>query len=334
MPSFAGASGIGLRAQPIAYVVRGGVVESVHAGHVVALDAAGALALSAGDPEVTFFPRSTLKPLQAVAMLRLGLELDGPLLALAAASHSGEPEQLRGVGQILERAGLAEDDLGNVADFPLDPEAGARWRAAGRGPERLAQNCSGKHAAMLATCVGAGWETDGYLDPDHPLQHAIRSTVEGLTGVPATHITVDGCGAPLLSTTPVGLARAFARIATAEPATAEGRVGAALREHPWWVAGTGRDATLLVRAVPGLVAKDGADGVFAAALPDGRAMALKVLDGSSRPLPAVAAAVLRALGAGGAALEAAGRVDVLGGGVPVGTVEPVVGLARLPGADS
>ncbi|HVH21997.1 MAG TPA: asparaginase [Pseudonocardia sp.] len=320
-------AGIAARAEPIALVVRGGLVESVHAGHVVALDAAGRPVLSAGDPEVTFFPRSALKPLQAVAMLRAGLDLDGPLLALAAASHTGEPDHLRGVRRILGRAGLTEADLGNTPDRPLDPDAGARWWAAGRAAEPVAQNCSGKHAAMLATCVAAGWDTAGYLGQDHPLQRTIRAVVEELTGVVAAHIAVDGCGAPLLSTTPIGLARAFARIAGARPGTPEGRVAEALRGHPWWAAGTGRCATRLVAAVPGLIAKDGADGVLAAALPDGRAMALKVLDGSARPVPAVAAAVLGALGAGGPALAEAGQVDVLGGGTPVGTVQALVGVA-------
>ena len=320
-------AGIAARAEPIALVVRGGLVESVHAGHVVALDAAGRTVLTAGDPGVTFFPRSALKPLQAVAMLRVGLDLDGPLLALASASHAGEPAHLHGVCRILRRAGLTETDLGNTPDQPLDPDAGARWRVAGRGAEPLAQNCSGKHAAMLATCVAAGWDTAGYLDPSHPLQRTIRAVVEELTGVVAAHTAVDGCGAPLLSSTPIGLARAFARIAGARPGTPEGRVAEALRGHPWWVGGTGRDATRLAAAVPGLIAKDGADGVLAAALPDGRAMALKVLDGSARPVPAVAAAVLRALGAGGTALVEVGQVDVLGGGAPVGTVQSLVGAA-------
>ena len=136
---------------------------------------------------------------------------------------------------------------------------------------------------MLATCHAAGWDTAGYLDPGHPLQRAIRTTVEELTGVPVAHTAVDGCGAPLFSTTPAGLARAVARIATAPPGTPEGRVAAAMRAHPWWVAGTGRDVVRLAAAVPGLIAKDGAEGVFVAALPDGRTVVVKILDGSPRP---------------------------------------------------
>jgi L-asparaginase II len=314
--------GIAVRAAPLARVVRNDVVESVHHGHLVGLAADGTTALAAGDPDVTFFPRSALKPLQAVAMLRSGLDLSGQLLALAASSHSGEPGHRDGVRRILGAAGFDEDDLQNTPDLPLDPDAAAEWRCAGRAPAPLAQNCSGKHAAMLATCRTAGWDAGGYLDPEHPLQQAVRAAVEDLTGVAVAHVAVDGCGAPLFSSTPLGLARAFARIAVAPPDTLEGRLGAAMRTHPWWVAGTGREVVRLADAAPGLVAKDGAEGVFAAALPDGRAVVVKVLDGSARPVAAVVAAALDALGVDGAA--AAGRTPVLGHGAPVGRVEPLV----------
>jgi L-asparaginase II len=322
--------GVSDHAAPLARVVRGGVVESVHHGHVVGLAADGAPAVLAGGPDVTFLPRSALKPVQAVAMLRAGLDLSpldrpGELLALAAASHSGEPDHLDGVRRILAGTGLAEEDLQNTPDLPLDPDAAARVRVAGTGPRPLTQNCSGKHAAMLATCRAAGWDVTGYPDPAHPLQRAIRATVEELTAVAVAHTAVDGCGAPLFSSTPAGLARAVARIATAPRDTPEGRVADALRAYPWWVAGSGRDVPRLVAAVPGLLAKDGAEGVLVAALPDGRTVVVKVLDGSPRPLAPVVAAALRALGAGGPALDAAGTTVVLGHGEPVGRVEPLVG---------
>ncbi|MDT7581046.1 MAG: hypothetical protein QOK35_2310, partial [Pseudonocardiales bacterium] len=294
----------------------------------VGLTAAGGAAVVVGDPDVTFFPRSSLKPVQAVAMLQAGLDLSGELLALAAASHSGEPPHLDGVRRILAGAAVAETDLQNTPDRPLDPDEAARWRAAGRAPTPLAQNCSGKHGAMLATCRVAGWDTTGYLDPGHPLQQAIRAGVEELTGVPVAHTAVDGCGAPLLSTTPAGLARAVARIATAPSDTAEGRVAAAMRAHPWWVSGTGRDVVRLAEALPGLIAKDGAEGVFVAALPDGRTVVVKILDGSARPLATLVAAVLRALGVDDPALDAAGDTPVLGHGVPVGRVESLLALPR------
>ncbi len=315
---------IGAPTAPLAYVVRADVVESVHHGHLVGVDGRGTRALTVGDPDVTFFPRSSLKPVQAVAMLRAGLDLAGELLALAAASHSGEPAHLDGVRRILDGADVGVDDLQNTPDLPLDPQAAACWRAAEHPPSPLAQNCSGKHAAMLATCRVAGWDVATYLDPGHPLQRAVRATVEDLTGVPVAHTAVDGCGAPLFSSTPAGLARAFARIATAPADTPEGRVGTALRAHPWWVAGTDRDVVRLTTAVPGLIAKDGAEGVFAAALPDGRAVALKVLDGALRPVRPVVAAALRVLGVDEPGLAAAGHAAVLGHGVPVGRVAPVL----------
>ncbi|GAA1246176.1 asparaginase [Pseudonocardia aurantiaca] len=310
---------IGVDAEPVADVVRGGVVESAHRGHVVALDACGAVQVRRGDPDTTVFPRSSLKPVQAVAMLRAGLDIEGELLALACASHSGEPAHLDGVRRILAVAGLTTADLQNTPTLPLDAEAAFGWRAAGNGPASLAQNCSGKHAAMLATCVAAGWDTAGYRDPAHPLQKAIRATVAELTGDgdPA-YVTVDGCGAPLFSCTVAGLARAFAAIATAAPGTPEHRVATAVRAHPFFVGGTGRFVTRLLDAVPGLVAKDGAEGVFAAAVPDGRAVAIKIADGAQRPVPTVVAAALAALGVD--VPDEVGRVDVLGHGEPVGAV--------------
>ena len=282
----------------VAEVWRGDLVESAHRGHVVALAADGTIRHHHGDPETIIFPRSSLKPVQAVAMLRAGLDLGGELLALACASHSGEPEHLAGVRRVLAGAGLTEADLRNTPAPPTDEAAAFAWRAAGHPPASITQNCSGKHAAMLATCVAAGWPTGGYLDPRHPLQRAIRAEVIALTGDgDPEHVGVDGCGAPLFSCSVAGLARAFGRLAVALPGSPEGRVAAAVRAHPWWVGGTGRTVTRLVETVPGLVAKDGAEGVFAAALPDGGALAVKIVDGSARPVPAVVVEALRTLGA-------------------------------------
>jgi L-asparaginase II len=310
------------QAEVLAQVRRGDLVESAHRGHLVALDAGGAPVCRGGEPATIVYPRSSLKPVQAVAMLRAGLDLDAELLALACASHSGEPGHLDGVRRILAGVGLTEADLRNTPAPPTDYDAAYAWRAAGNEQaSSITQNCSGKHAAMLATCAAAGWSSVGYLDPDHPLQKAIRSEVAVQTGDgdPA-HVGVDGCGAPLFSCSVTGLARAFARLATASPGTPEHRVAAAIRNHPWWLGGTGRTVTRLLETVPGLIAKDGAEGVFAAALPDGRALALKVVDGSARPVPVLVVAALRALGTDPPGLLDVGRVEVLGHGEPVGEV--------------
>ncbi len=314
---------------PVAEVVRNGFVEGRHAGSVVALDRDGSVAWSVGAVDVPVLPRSCAKPLQAVAMVRAGLPLRGELLALASASHSGEPFHLEGVRRVLAGAGLSEDDLRTPADLPLDDDESRRVLASGGGPTPLAMNCSGKHAAMLATCVVNGWETATYLEPDHPLQRAVAATVEELSGVPVALTAVDGCGAPLYATTLTGLARAFSRLGTSdEPALAA--VADAVRTFPAWVSGTRRDEAALLRAVPGAIAKAGAEACYAVALADGRAVALKVEDGGARARPVVMAAALQRLGlleepgVDAAAVLATGRLDVLGGGRPVGAVRALL----------
>jgi len=317
----------GAGAVPVARVVRGGAVESVHHGHVVAVAPCGEVLLAAGDVGGQVLARSSLKPLQAVAMLRSGLQLDGPLLALACASHNGEPHHLEGVRSILAGAGLDESALQNTPDHPLDDASSLAWRSEGKARASLAQNCSGKHAAMLATCVAAGWDTGSYLDPQHPLQQTVRTTLAERTGGEPEHVTVDGCGAPLFSCTLTGLAQAFGAIAAAAAGGGDdegARVGRAMNGHPQMVGGTGRDVTALMAGVPGLVAKDGAEGVYAVGLPDGRGAALKVLDGSQRPRPVVMAALLRALGVRAPVLDEVGSVPVLGHGVPVGAIRAVL----------
>lgn len=314
----------------LAHVVRGGVVESVHHGHLVARGPDDQELLRAGDPDAQVFARSSLKPLQAVAMLRAGLDLDGPLLALACASHNGEAVHVEGARAVLAAAGLDEGDLQNTPDLPLDDAAAFAWRTAGRGRAPIAQNCSGKHAAMLATCVANGWDTATYRDPQHALQQAVRATLVDLTGDEPAHVTVDGCGAPLFSCSLTGLARAFGAIARAGADGDDGplgRVARAMAAHPQMVGGTGRDVTALMAGVPGLVAKDGAEGVYAVGLADGSSAALKVLDGAQRPRPVVMAAALRVLGVDAPVLDEVGSVAVLGHGEPVGAVEAVLPAA-------
>jgi L-asparaginase II len=190
-------------------------------------------------------------------------------------------------------------------------------------------NCSGKHAAMLATCVVNGWPTATYLDPTHPLQRAIATTFAELTAEPVEHVAIDGCGAPLLSTSLRGLARAFAVVSTSERAE-ESRVAEAIRRHPEYVSGTTRDELTLLRAVPGAIAKAGAESCYAVALPDGRAFALKTDDGAPRARPVVMAGLLRHLGVDtepGVDTEAVrrtGAAPLTGGTAVVGEIRPVL----------
>ncbi|WP_433180202.1 asparaginase [Actinoallomurus sp. CA-150999] len=273
-------------------VERSGFVESRHRGSVAALAADGSPALRIGSPDDPVFPRSANKPMQAVAMARSGLALEGELLALSSASHSGEDFHVEGAHKILTDAGLTPEALQCPPQWPLDPDVAVRAEKS-----RLRMNCSGKHAAMLATCVLNGWPTESYLEFGHPLQLAVRDTVEELTGERITAIGVDGCGAPLFAVSLTGVARALRALVIAEPGTPERRLADAMRAHPEWTSGTHRDEYRLMTAVPGLLVKCGAEGVDAFALADGRAGAIKIDDGAMRARTPVTVATLRALGA-------------------------------------
>lgn len=301
---------------PLVEIVRSGLIEGRHHGSVVALAADGSVDWSLGDVTGQILPRSANKPIQALAMLGLGLDLEPELLALACASHSGEQRHLDGVRRILSNAGLAEMALGNVPDYPLAPELRDAWIREGREPSKLGQCCSGKHAAMVATCVQRDWQLSGYFEPDHPLQLGIQRRFEMLTGEPA-QVAIDGCGAPVLSASLVGLARAYQMLALATDGDAW-RVAEAIRRHPEMVSGTTRDEYRLLRAIPGAIGKFGAEAVYVVALPDGRTVALKIDDGAERARPVVMAAALARLGIDAEAVAETGRAPVYGGGVVVG----------------
>ncbi len=317
-------------------VVRDGFVESRHSGRLVLLDPDGSVAVSAGAVDDAVLPRSSLKPLQAVAMLECGYAGRDGALALAAASHDGEDVHVAGARATLAAAGLDESALQCPPDLPSGQAALLAWVRAGGAPARVCHNCSGKHAAMVATCVAAGWPVDGYRSPDHPLQRAARARIEGLCRVPVTGVAVDGCGAPAFAVTLHGLARAFATLARAA-AGPEHLVAAAMRSFPRMIGGTGRAVTELTAAVPGLLCKEGAEGVWAAALPDGRAFAAKLDDGGARALPPVLTAALRYWRVGdeaGGGDEVVGRwsaVPVLGGGAPRGAITWSADLRGLLG---
>ena len=305
--------------------MRSGFVEGRHHGSVVALAPDGTVEWAVGDVDSPVLPRSCNKPLQAVAMVEAGLDLPPDLLAMACASHSGEEMHLEAVGRILAGAALTEDDLQCPADWPMIDAVRDEALRSGASASRLFMNCSGKHAAMLATCVANGWDVGSYLAADHPLQVAIQETFARLTGEPVDTVAVDGCGAPLLSTSLTGLARAFRSVAVASTG-AETRVASAIRAHPELVSGSTRDELALLRAVPGAIGKAGAEACYAVALPDGRAFALKIEDGGARARPVVMAAafersgVLETAGVDAEAVRRTGRHVLLGGGVPVGQV--------------
>lgn len=308
---------------PLAEVVRSEFVEGVHRGSVAVLDATGAVVAAAGDVDSAIFPRSSNKPMQAVGMLRAGLPLTDPAdLALVSASHAGEEFHLARVGALLARAGLDESALHCPPDLPVGEEARTAVLRAGGGPTRIQMNCSGKHSGMLLTCQAAGWPVDGYWRPEHPLQQALRAAVEEFTGEEVAAVGVDGCGAPVLAVSLTGLAGAFLRLVSAEVGSPERTVVDAMRAHPEIVGGTQADDTRLMRGIPGLLAKVGAEGVIAAALPGVGAVALKIDDGAARARMPVLVSALRRLGVDAPVLTEYAEVPIFGGGVPVGAVRP------------
>jgi L-asparaginase II len=306
----------------LAEVVRSGFVESRHRGALAAVAADGTFAFTAGNANSPVLPRSANKPLQAAAMLRAGLPLDGELLALAAASHSGEDYHVAGVREILDIAGLTEADLQCPPSLPLDQATAHRLIRQCDSPEsRIRFNCSGKHAAMLATCIANEWPTETYRDPAHPLQVHIMRTIEELAREPIAAVGVDGCGAPLFALTLAGLARAFRALVRAADGTPERKVADAMRKFPEWTSGTTRDERRLMVGIPGLLIKSGAEGVEAFALADGTAAALKIDDGNQRARTPITTAILTRLGAQPPAELA--TAPVYGGEAPAGEVRAV-----------
>lgn len=297
----------------LAEVVRSGVVESQHRGFLIALNADGSVNLELGDSSHLIFPRSTVKSFQGAAMVRNGLQLEPRLLALGASSHSGSAEHIAAVREILATVGLDESALQCMLDKPLGETE--RRVYGDQAPTRIAMNCSGKHAAMLVTCIKNGWSIDNYLDADHPLQVACREELENLAGEKITLTSTDGCGAPLFLISVAGLARAV-RAITISTDVAHTSVLAASRQFPEMVAGEGRLTTTMIREVPGLYMKDGVEAVEVASMPDGRTLVFKVSDGSLRPFRALVHAGLKRLG-----VESSYEVEpVLGGGKVIGEI--------------
>jgi len=277
----------------LAEYVRDGFVESVHRGYLLALNADGSTNLALGNSEQLIFPRSCVKSIQGAAMVRAGLKLEPRLLALGCSSHSGSAEHLSAVREILALAKLDETALQCMLDRPLGEEDRRAW--GDKPPTRISMNCSGKHAAMLLTCVTNGWPIESYLDPAHPLQAAIKTEIEALAGEAITLTSTDGCGAPLFLMSLAGLARAIRAITLSSDEVHQSVMNAS-RAFPEMVAGKGRLTTQMMEAVPGLYMKDGAEAVEVASMTDGRTLVFKVSDGSLRPFRVLVHAGLKRLG--------------------------------------
>ncbi|MFJ6654034.1 asparaginase [Microbacterium sp. NPDC091313] len=317
----------------LAVVERSGFEESRHAGAAIVLRPDGTVAETFGNASATILPRSSMKPLQALACLSAGAPLEGAHLAMATASHSGTDRHVALVREILAAGGLTEDALGCPPAWPGDTAARDDMVRELAQPARVRMNCSGKHAAMLLTCVTSGWETAGYLDVQHPLQAHIREVVERLVGEKPATTAIDGCGAPVYAMTLAGLARAIHRVGTASERSpfalhrGAGQLVRAVRENPWTIDGPGRPDTVLIERL-GVFAKGGAEGVMVMVAPDGTTVALKILDGSGRAASAVALRLLERAGAltSSDVAEAMSLLplSVSGGGRDVGAIRPAM----------
>ena len=286
-------------------VFRGGLVESRHRGAIAVVDTDGAKVLAIGDITKAVFPRSAVKPLQALPLVESGAAdqyaFGDEELALACASHSGEPAQVEVVTRMLSKAGLDVSSLACGTHWPSSQTAAFALARAGVMPLALHNNCSGKHAGFLSVACTLGVDHRGYWRPDHAVQHHVRAVLEDLTGTPLSDDdrAIDGCSVPTWAIPIANLARAFARFGTGRGlalgrADAAARLRAACAQKPWYVAGTGRFCTEVMQLLgPRLLVKTGAEGVFCAALPGlGFGIAIKCDDGAGRAAEAIMAALI------------------------------------------
>jgi hypothetical protein len=297
----------------LAQLVRSGLIESTHSGHLILIAADGSDLLTLGDVDAEIYPRSAIKSLQAAAMVRSGLNLNDEQLALVCASHGGTSRHQEVALEILHSVGLSELDLQNTPDTPLDRDARIKW--GDKPATSLAANCSGKHSGMLATCVINGWDIKTYRDANHPLQIAIINEIADLIGQPINRTSIDGCGAPLfsMSTRSVAVAARRMRIDSDPVFT---KVISACLKHPEMILAEGAFDTRMMRSVPGLFVKGGAESVMLASLADGGAIAWKISDGGNRANGPMIKAALAKFG-----INIEGEaVDVLGGGNVVGSL--------------
>jgi L-asparaginase II len=322
----------------LATSVRGDFIESRHTGSAVVIGPDFEPIIRLGNVSAPVFARSTVKPFQAIAAMELQVPLRGPQVALAAASHCGSEEHQDIVRGMLRQAGLTPDDLRCPVDYPEDEAARDAAIRSGEGRSRLAFNCSGKHAAFLWACTENGWDTETYLDPEHPVQRRVAKVVEEYTQEKPATWSVDGCGAPVPAVSLRGLATAFSTLAQTRHDLGKNAramtVATAMLDYPWAVHGHGLPNTVVMEDL-GVIAKLGAEGLLVLAAEDGTAVALKMLDGSSRATTLVGLSLLAAAGAvsaqdAGTTLSKIVR-PVMGGEKPIGSLrlgEPVMDLLR------
>lgn len=307
----------------LAVLTRSGFVESRHSGSAVVVDSEGNDLLVLGDANSPVFPRSCLKPFQALAVMESGVRLSPVQTALSTASHSGTPEHLLVVRSILATAGVDESQLGCPNDWPGSRSSRDAVVLAGGHPEAVMMNCSGKHAAMLVACVLNGWSTADYLESAHPLQAKVLEVVERYTGEKVQFSGIDGCGAPVHAVSLRGLARGISRVAQSLDEHSAWLTSSVL-ENGWALDGPGEENTIVIDRL-GVFAKIGAEGVMVMSTTSGVAVALKILDGNLRAAVIVALDLLVRVGAlTPDAVEDTRSVlnlHVLGGGKPVGSIQ-------------
>ncbi len=297
-------------------VTRGPAVESRHRGAFVVSDASGKIAWGAGDADMPVFPRSSAKPLQALPLIETGaadrFHLTDVELALACASHKGEPAHIAAVEAWLARIGLDASRLECGVQLPRAPDAAERAIRQRTPLSAAYHNCSGKHTGFLTACVHCGDRPAGYIEPDHPAQRRVTQALTEMTGCDLARVLLgrDGCGIPVYAMPLKSLALGLARLADPSGlprarADAARRLLNAMAAEPFYVNGTGGFTTEAMLAAPGLCVKGGAEGVYAAALPElGLGVALKIDDGAGRAAECAMAHILLKLGCFGAGLEA------------------------------
>ncbi|HZK58399.1 MAG TPA: asparaginase [Cryobacterium sp.] len=313
----------------LATVERSGFVESRHAGSAVVLNADGVLLRALGDVTTPVFPRSSMKPFQAIAVMASGVTLRGEDAAIATASHSGTQKHADLARGLLARAGVPESALACPSAWPDDTASRDVLVRLGAGKAPIYMNCSGKHSAMLVACAQNGWPLEGYLEPEHPLQKRILDVLERFTGERPAASGIDGCGAPVHALSLTALARGIARIATSKSSSPfaiyreAGFLAEAVRQNGWVIAGPGQPDTIVIDRL-GLFIKSGAEGIMVASAANGTTVALKILDGNLRAATIVALSLLADAGAIARAevetLVPELNLAVLGGGQPVGQI--------------